>query len=130
MIGSFRDQDVGGAVVKRMFTGYRAGEVLDRATVLAIRGANRAALINQGKIVVFPLGNAVVMADVTVTEQAPEIEHAQRHVVSRGFGKYDVIAGTILNAEPLDKDSALALAGTAPEAEPAPKAKGKRKAKH
>lgn len=135
MIGAFRDQDVGGAVVKRMFAGYKAGTVLDRATVLAIRGANRAALINQGKIVVFPVDRAALIAtapDVGVPTHAPEIDHAQRHVVSRGFGKYDVIAGVILNAEPLDKDSALALAGTAPQAEPPqkPTTKGKRKAKH
>ena len=115
---SFRDQDVGGAVVKRMFAGHKAGDTLSREAVLAIPGANRSALINQGKMVLFPLskmaGNvAAIPAGVLAVDHAPEIEHMKRHVVSRGFGKYDVIAGTILNTEPLTKDAAKALAGDA-----------------
>lgn len=114
----FRDQDIGGAVVKRMFAGRKAGDVLSRAEVLAIPGSNRAALINLGKIVMFP--QAVVAGDTAaiLAEHAPEIEYMPRHVVSRGFGKYDVIQGVILNNAPLTKDAAKALAGEA-EAEAA-----------
>lgn len=121
MIGSFRDQDVGGAVVKRMFGGRKAGDTLTRAEVLAIPGANRAALINLGKIAVFPIrsGTTGTVPLAASEEQRPEIEHMKRHVVSRGFGKYDVIEGNILNAEPLTKDAAKALAGEPAEAESA-----------
>jgi hypothetical protein len=38
-----------------------------------------------------------------------------RHVVNRGFGKFDVIEGTVINAEPLSKEEAEALAAEAAE---------------
>lgn len=117
MIGSFRDQDIGGAVVKRMFGGLKAGDVLSREQVLAMPGANRAALINLGKIAVYPMrgGGAAIEQVAATAAPAPEIEHTKRHVVSRGFGKYDVIEGAILNTDPLTKDAAKALAGEVPD---------------
>lgn len=140
MIGSFRDQDVGGAVVKRAFGGHLASDVLTREQVLAMPGANRAALINLGKIAVFPRPNAGLDMQVSVSSNldaagvkafaeanaallanalaARADGGAKRHVVSRGFGKYDVIEGVVLNAEPLtNKAAAKALAGEAPDTE-------------
>ena len=42
-------------------------------------------------------------------------EPTERHVVSRGFGKFDVIEGRIINSAPLTKEHAEAMAGIAQE---------------
>jgi hypothetical protein len=90
------DADIGGARVRRLFQGgqYRAGQMLSAEEVLSFR--NRQTLAEQGYIELFP--KATATADM------------ERHVVSRGAGKYDVIAGVKLNDQLLTKDEAEELA--------------------
>jgi hypothetical protein len=101
-----RLDEIGGAVVRRTFTfdtrRLKTGDRLTRDEVIGMPGANRAALIEKQYIDVLPRAS-----DQEVDVADPDVE---RHVVNRGFGKWDVIEGRKLNAEPLDKDEAEALA--------------------
>jgi hypothetical protein len=132
MLGLIRDKDIGGGIARRLIRlngeVLTAGTGLTREQVLGIRAANRQALINTGALSIYPRPRGAAEPEsVKAADHQPEIEHAPRHVVSRGFGKYDVIQGVVLNAEPLAKDAAFAIAGTEmPAATPAkPKGKGK-----
>lgn len=96
-----RLDDIGGAIVRRTFTfdtrRLKTGDRLTREEVLGMPGANRNALMEKQYIDVLP--RAAIDPD------------AGRFVVNRGFGKFDVIEGRKLNAEPLaTKDEAEALA--------------------
>lgn len=97
-----RDKDIGGGFVRRGFSmgGARvtSGQHLSREQVLAMPGANRQALITNGYIDVYP-------------PTAADLDPPQRFVASKGFGKFDVYEGHRLNAEPLTRDEAEALAG-------------------
>ncbi len=113
------EAEIGGAVVRRTFTmsgtQVRRGDELTREQVLSIGRPNRQALIDKNFLDVFPLSRA-----------APVVEAEDRHVVSLGFGKFDVVEGRKLNDAPLTKDQAQALAGIEIKA-PKPKAaKGRR----
>lgn len=94
------DQDLGGGRVRHVFTmggkSLKAGVELTRDEVLSIREANRNALMDAGYLEVWPAPKAVV-ADMP------------RHIVHRGGGAYDIIAGVKLNSEPLTKDEAEEL---------------------
>ena len=65
--------------------------------VRAIPVANRRALVDAGYIEVWPKPRADVAA-------------LERHVISRGGGRYDVYAGVKLNDHGLSKDEADELA--------------------
>lgn len=95
---------IGGAKVVRAFTmggdTLKPGHVLTREEVLAMPPANRNALAESGRISVFPPMPAIL---------------TQRHVVSVGFGRYNVIEGRMVNDLPLTKEEALALAGVTPD---------------
>lgn len=93
---------IGGAIVRRPFSREGAmmgpGARLTREECLAIPIRNLRALIASGALEVWS-----VEADVS---QAP----MERHVVSIGFGRYDVIEGRQLNDKPMSKEEAEALA--------------------
>ena len=113
---------LGGGIVRRTF---RNGDVQQKAgdylsadqllTIARIAPANFQALVDKKYIETYP--------------RAPGGgEGVERHVVSAAFGKFDVIAGRRLNAAPLLKDEAYALAGIETSQEiqaPAPPAKRK-----
>jgi hypothetical protein len=97
------DDMIGGGVVRRRIgvaggDGVLAGTRLTREQVLAMPVANRRAMISTGHISVWPLNEQV---------------GGERFAVHLGFGKYDVVEGRKLNAEPLTKEQAEALAGIA-----------------
>jgi hypothetical protein len=77
-----------------------AGTVLTGDEVRAIRPTNRSSLIDKNFIAVWPV-------DASQFAGPPAV----RHVVPRGFGRYDVVEGRKLNDEWLDKEAAFALAG-------------------
>lgn len=95
MIGS---REFGGGFVRLAFTAngerVRSGAHLSADAIKALKNHRR--LIETGHIAVYP----------------PPADHleGQRHIVHRGGGAYDVIAGARLNAEPLTKEAAEALA--------------------
>lgn len=91
--------EIGGAVVALPFTRngerLKPGTRLSRAEFFALQ--NGRALVGAGYLKTFPPADA-----------APTTGHP--FVVHRGGGAYDVIVGARLNAEPLSKDEAEALA--------------------
>lgn len=98
-----KERDIGGAYVRRLFTRGKetltAGRNLSREEVLAIPPVNRRALIDQGKLELYPL--------------APRLEDgAAVKVIAPGEkkGTYNVIAGRIINTAPLTRDEAEELA--------------------
>lgn len=97
-----KDEDIGGGSVLRTFTmrgeAQKVGTQLSRSELLGIPYANRQALIDGGKISIYP-------------------PSAERHIVSDGFGRYSVYAGRKLNDRPLTKAEAEELAGVTPEPE-------------
>ena len=99
-----QDKDIGGATVRRVFTlgtqAVRNGETLTRDQVLAMPTNNRQSLIDNGYIVLHPL--------------APN----PLHIISKGFGKYDIIQGQLL-AEGLTKEQAEAFAPGSGPGDPA-----------
>jgi len=99
-----QDKDIGGATVRRVFTlgtqAVRNGETLTRDQVLAMPTNNRQSLIDNGYIVLYPL--------------APN----PLHIISKGFGKYDIIQGQLL-AEGLTKEQAEAFAPGSGPGDPA-----------
>jgi hypothetical protein len=109
------DHAIGGAYIRRRFDmGTRTvypGETLTREQVLAIPTANRRALINTGRLEVYPI--------------APMAAGTKRFAIHMGMGKFDVIEGTKLNNAPLTRAEAEAM--LPPEDRPGrrPKAKPK-----
>jgi hypothetical protein len=108
------------------------GEELTYGELAAMRTANRNALIENRVISVFPKGvdvrrqqdGAVIVAAPIATDGA--VPAGQMHVIAKGFGKWDVIQGTII-ASGLTKEAAQELAGkaepkSAPVNQPAPTA--------
>ena len=91
---------VGGGVVRRSFSsgGKRiaSGARLSAEEIKAMPVANRQALIDKRFIEVFPKDIAAA---------------GERHVVSAGFGKYNVIEGKKLTEFPVSKQEADAIAG-------------------
>lgn len=104
------DQDIGGARVRRVFTRVgkpvKGGDMLTGDEVRAIPIANRRALIDAGYIEVWPKSSDAATTAELVTLKA---KIAERHIVHRGQGKYDVFAAKI-NDEPLSKEDAEDLA--------------------
>ena len=98
------DADIGGGRVRRPFTRagkyLKPGTELSRDEILAMPHANRQALIDSTYLEVWP------------APKVSPIEGASRHVISRGFARFDVIYGVKLNKEPLTKDEADALAAS------------------
>lgn len=86
-----REQDIGGAVVRRHFT--RGGETMSPGTpmtrdeVLSIPTNNRQSLIDTGKLQIVPPGTSLAPA-----------EPKQRFVINRGPGKWTVIEGRTLGS--------------------------------
>jgi hypothetical protein len=97
-------ENIGGAVVRRTFKlGDKhvfSGHPLTRDQVLAIPVTNRRALVEKGQIEIFP-----------------RPQGWSKHVVSTGFGRYDVIEGLRINSDPLTREEAYALAGVQAPAE-------------
>jgi hypothetical protein len=95
LIGS---NEIGGGYVRLAFTDserrYKPGQPLTAAQIKAFHNHRR--MIDIGKIAVYP--------------PAPSAGLADRHIVSIGFGRFDVIEGRKLNNKRLTKDEAEALA--------------------
>ncbi len=101
MIAQLMPETIGGGRVRQPFTmaGRRVtrGDTLTADEIMAMPTSNRRALIETGYLHVWP--------------KRPGEVAAERHLVSRGFGRYDVIEGVVLNKEPLSKEEAMALVG-------------------
>jgi hypothetical protein len=93
------DTQIGGAYVRRRFDlGPRtmtAGETLTAEQVLAIPKRNRQALINLGKIELYPA--------------SPVAAGSRRFAIHMGMGRFDVIEGHKLNAVPMSREEAEAM---------------------
>lgn len=105
LIGS---DEIGGAFVRIGFFGadgkwLRPRSRLSAKEVLAM--GNRRALVNSGRLAIFP------PSDIE-GEPADAAKAVERHVVSKGFGKFSVIEGRVLNDEPMTKEEAEALAAS------------------
>lgn len=118
-----RHMEIGGGLALRGFnrgTGFiKAGTQLSAELINSIPFSNRRSMIDRGIIAVHPPIPVPEKSSITATGPV-------RMLVDRGFGKFDVVAGTIINDAPLTKADALALAGFDPEPD-APKSKRERK---
>lgn len=107
-----RLEEIGGGIVRRTFKlgdrNVMSGERLDVETLAHMPAANRNALIESGKISVWPKDGGVIAA-ARVTAPAPA-EGARRFIINKGFGNFAVVEGHQLNDAPLDKAAAEALA--------------------
>lgn len=95
-----RDEDIGGARVRRTFTRngrhLKMGEHLNAEDVLSIPIANRRALTDSSFLELYPKAN---------------VAGGERFVVGLGGGdKYNVIEGRVINDAPLTKKEAEKLA--------------------
>lgn len=116
MAGRLRVADMGGAVICRAFKfgeSYvqRGMPDITREQLQRMPAANLNALIDKGFLSPYPMRPAGERST----------EGMDRHVVSLGFGRFDVVEGKKLNDEPLSKEAAHALAGKelqAPQADP------------
>lgn len=101
-------ENIGFAIVKRRFAsggvnyvpGSETGE-LSREFLLAMPPANRDAMVDARQIEIYP-------RSVLRSGGAPP--KGEKHLVTRGFGKYDVIQGSIIGTG-MTKEAALALIG-------------------
>lgn len=90
------DKDIGGARVRRAFTGYKAGDHMTTDQVLAIRLPNRRALIDSNFIEVYP--------------KAMGMEGEERFIIRVANNQFNVVEGRVLNDTPIDEKSAKELA--------------------
>lgn len=101
----------GGAYVRRTFTlgkrEMRSGDRLTAEQLAAIPIANRRALLNVGKIELYPLAPAGALAAEGLKGK---IENFMIHV---GKGEYIVVRGVKLTAKPVSREQADELAKTA-----------------
>ncbi len=88
----------------------RNGEWLDHETLARMPINNRNALQDKGYLYPVPKAAAAAMGYVPPGPVMP----AERHVVSCGFGRYNVIEGHVLNEKPVGKAAAYELAGLPP----------------
>lgn len=98
------DDEIGGVIVRRRvgrgdLPALLAGQRLSRDEFLALPPANRRALIEGEFVRVLPLQSSPAMN-----------ANAERMIVHRGGGLYDVIVGYRLNDEGLTKNDAEELA--------------------
>jgi hypothetical protein len=110
--------ELAGAVVRRPFNraGARVpvGAVLSAEDYMAINYPVRRVFANSGQITPFYRrpGDADYTpseppaARIAVAPAAPGV----RHIIHRGGGRYDVVSGSILNDQPLSRETAEALA--------------------
>ncbi len=109
---AMRIEHIGGGRVMRTFRlGDRqvmSGETLDADTLARMNTVNRNSLIDNGYITVWPKSGDA--APPAAAPAATAAEGAQRFVINKGFGKFAVVEGRLLNDEPLDRKGAEALA--------------------
>jgi hypothetical protein len=108
-----RIEEIGGGRVVRTFKladrNVMAGESIDVATLSRMPIANRNALIENGSIAVWPKGDGAPTITARPAAAAKPAEGTQRFMINKGFGKFAVIEGRVLNEAPLDKAAAEAL---------------------
>lgn len=105
------EQDTcGGAWVRRRFmfgeVEKLSGETLTAEEVQSIPRANLNALVNTGRLELWPMSKDEV--DVS--------QYKSRFLVHRGNGRYDVIEGRRITDAPIPRDEALALQQQPPAA--------------
>jgi D-lyxose ketol-isomerase len=92
---------IAGAIVRKPYgqgaQRVLAGTVLSTAAYAAIKYTIKRLWLRDGQITPF---------------YVPRHASNERHVIHRGGGRYDVVHGTVLNAEPLSREAAEALAQT------------------
>lgn len=84
--------DIGGAVVRRAFNGFRSGTHLTEAQLRSMNVANLKALISLGNLQLYP-----------------KPQGGKRFMRKNDEGMYDVIEGHQINDKPLTRDEAKAL---------------------
>jgi hypothetical protein len=98
MIG--KSNEIGGGFVRLAFSDsarrYKPGEALTATQIKAFHNHRR--MIDIGKIAVYPPAPSMA-----------QLPHP-RHIVSTGFGRFDVIEGRKINDKPLTKEEAEKLA--------------------
>ena len=110
------NSQIGGAIVRRTFNSAGrqvfSGQKLSREEVLKMPLANRNALADKRYIDIFPISDAAAAAN-----------GGERFVVCIGKDQYVVLEGRQITDEPVDRETAYALAGKEPPAEAKPKRK-------
>jgi hypothetical protein len=104
MIGS---NEIGGGYVRLKFTdherSYKMGEPLTAEKIKSFHNYRR--LIDVGMIAVYPPPHKSTLNGI---ETAP-VAVSERHIVSAGFGRFDVYEGRKLNQKSLSKEDAEKL---------------------
>ncbi len=105
--------DIGAAVVTFPFRmgekWLRSGTQLTHDQLAKMGTANRNSLIDKNYIYCVP--KSMMGKTISVPISMPT-DRQERHIVSRGFGRFDVIEGRKLNDEPLGKEAATVLAAS------------------
>jgi len=101
----------GGAYVRRRFViggkEVQIGDVLSVETLASIPRLNRRALVNTGRIELFPRSPGA-------STSQPELAGAEMHLVHLGGGKYHVVRGVRVTDAPVSREEAEEIA-TRPE---------------
>lgn len=101
----------GGAYVRRRFTlaGREAqiGETISLETLRSLKAVNRRALVNTGRIELFPSAPATA-------GDASAFAGAENHLIHLGAGKYHVVRGVLLTQSVVSREEAEEIA-TRPE---------------
>lgn len=114
------DNDIGGGVVRRTFTTNRDGK-----TVRVVQGTQ----LSREEMLAMPRSNLKALVENRYISVWPMAADGELIVVNRGFGKFDVVIGRRLNAEPIDgKDAAEQFAAEAKAAAVAKSGRGAKRA--
>ena len=86
----------------------RNGTWIDHDTLAKMPISNRNSLQDKGYLYPIPKAALAAMGHSPVHASTTAVE---RHVISRGFGRFDVIEGRVLTDKPIAKEAAFELAG-------------------
>lgn len=89
----------------------KAGTILTHEQLSKMPRQNRDVMVEKNWIILIPKDPMNSAKPSQVSPPAVADGQPQRHLVSLGFGRFDVIEGVKLNEKPLRKKEAEALAG-------------------
>lgn len=120
--------NIGFGIVKRRFESpagkwHERGEELTRDFLLAMPQGNRDAMCGSNQIEIFPRSVAMKVKGPVAAEGVGE-----KHRVTRGFGKYDVIQGVIIAQGVTKEEADSIVAGESTPAEQPPPERKRRAA--
>lgn len=112
--------NIGFGIVKRRFESppgvwHEGGAELTRDFLLAMPQGNRDAMVGSNQIEIFPRSVAMKVKGPVAADGVGE-----KHRVTRGFGKYDVIQGVIIAQGVTKEEADKIIAGESTPAEQSP----------